>query len=167
MPSADPEKPDESQEFELLSLPLGGDSGGQEAVPVDALDSARYRLRASPGLLLGMAAGDVFCLAANETGFEVLERAGNLCIQIFTRESPGPIAELAAQLFAPLGGYLDGGHTSASGASVVVMPVPLPADGFGSVEAAVEQLLEQYPAAEWYFANVYDPHDGETPLNWW
>jgi hypothetical protein len=28
-------------------------------------------------------------------------------------------------------------------------------------------VCPDYPNTIWYYGNVYDPEDGETPLEWW
>src|SRR4029077_7801100 len=53
-----------------------------EEVPVEALDGRRFRLLACPGLLDGLAAGDIF--DRHEDGsYTVITRSGNLCVQLW------------------------------------------------------------------------------------
>ena len=53
-----------------------------EEVPVEPIGPDRFRVLASPGLLDGLAAGDVFERRADGR-FEVIERSGNLAVQIW------------------------------------------------------------------------------------
>jgi hypothetical protein len=132
-----------------------------EEVPVTALGDERYRILASPGLLDGLAAGDVFERRSDGT-FAVVERSGNLCIQIWY-----PEADLGARVdaelipgVAALGGSLDG---RTEGASVLTFPLSA---GFPRIEALLDGWVTTAPGASWSYANVYD-EDGWTPLRWW
>jgi hypothetical protein len=132
-----------------------------EEVVVEALESGRYRLEQSPGLVMGIAAGDVFELT-EERKAVVLERGGNLCIQVY--HPPGDATDLERALterLQPLGGRLDGRSRWQ-----VVYTVPV-AVGFKAVEAVLNATVAEFSGAEWYYANVYDNDDGITPLNWW
>lgn len=44
--------------------------------------------------------------------------------------------------------------------------VPVSA-GFVAIEGVLNGLNDRFPDYEWFYGNVYDPKDGETPLNWW
>jgi Domain of unknown function (DUF4265) len=131
-----------------------------EEVLVERCSVSKYKLLQSPGLVLGIAAGDIF-EATGEGEFRVLERGQNLCVQIFCTRQLEAIEEVATQKFAGLSGRLDG---KASKELVYTIPVTA---GFPAVEAVARELVTQFPEAEWYFGNVYDPADGSTPLNWW
>jgi Domain of unknown function (DUF4265) len=132
-----------------------------EEVPVEALGDERYRVLASPGLLDGLAAGDVFERRPDGT-FAVLERSGNLCVQIWY-----PDADLRARVDAELmagvtalGGWLDG---RTAGASVLTFPLSA---GFARIEDLLDAWVATAPEARWSYANVY-AEDGWTPLRWW
>ena len=132
-----------------------------EDVPVESLGGERYRVLASPGLLDGLASGDVF--ERREDGrFEVIERSGNLCVQLwYPNEDLGERvdAELLPGVLE-LGGWLDG---RTKGASVLTFPLSA---GFPRIELLLDGWLATAPAARWSYANVYD-EDGWTPLRWW
>jgi len=133
----------------------------KEPVHVADLGDGRFRLLYSPGLVQGIAAGDEFRLADDDGRFEVLSRAGNLAVQVF---SSGPVGELRAELadrVARLGGTLDGAIERGP-----AFTVPFVA-GFAAVEAVLNQWVEEHPDWEWYYGNVYRTADGVTPLNWW
>ena len=131
-----------------------------EDVPAVECDGGRYVLTGSPGLALGAAAGDTIVVHEDAT-FDVIERGGNLAVQVFAdRFDERSLGELVAEI-EQLGGRLDGGHDR-----LRVFTVPVSA-GFGAVEAAFDGYVRRQPGAEWYFGNVYDERDGMTPLNWW
>ncbi len=39
--------------------------------------------------------------------------------------------------------------------------------GFPAVQAVCNAFVNAHKDVNWYYANVYDPADGITPLNWW
>ena len=132
-----------------------------EEVPVEPIGPDRFRVLASPGLLDGLAAGDVFERHA-DGHFEVIERSGNLAVQIwYPDEDLGKRldAELLPDVEA-LGGWLDG---RTKGGSVLTFPLSA---GFPSIERVLDEWIATAPAARWSYANVYD-EDGWTPLRWW
>jgi hypothetical protein len=148
---------------ETLKLLAGQSSSGApayEEVLAEQQSTKRYKLLKSPGLVQGLAAGDVFEPLPDGT-FNVIERGRNLCIQIFGRADMNPVERLATERLGVLGGRPDG-----QSKRELVYTVPIAA-GFPAVEAVLNELVARFPEAEWYFGNVYDPSDGVTPLNWW
>jgi hypothetical protein len=133
----------------------------KEPVHAEALGSQRFRLLHSPGFVQGIAAGDEFRLLTEDGAFEVLHRAGNVAVQVF---SPEPVASFRAELtqrVESLGGVLDGGIEQGL---VFTIPVRV---GFRMIEALFNRAAAEHAGLEWYYGNVYDPRDGVTPLNWW
>ena len=64
-------------------------------------------------------------------------------------------------------GWSDGvGWTRDKSSSLTVFTIPFRA-GFAAIEAAMNRYRSAVPRGEWYYANVYDPADDSTPLNWW
>jgi hypothetical protein len=136
-----------------------------ESLPVEPSGDGTYRLLASPGMVEGLAAGDVLALdAAKPTGYRVIERGGNLCVWFFFAapgDNRGPAASRLREDVERIGGHLDGdGHAS------VVFTIPMTA-GFPAIEAIMLAAEKRNAGSSWQFANVYDPVDGKTPLNWW
>ncbi|MCC2320797.1 DUF4265 domain-containing protein [Cellulomonas xiejunii] len=133
-------------------------SGGRvdEDVLVEDLGGGRWRLVASPGLVLGVAAGDVIELDA-ERRVRPVSRGGNVAIHVFA--PPEHADELTASMNA-LGGVLDGRSPG-----LTVFTVPASA-GFPAIEHVLRRLVEAHPSAEWFYGNVY-ADDGVTPLRWW
>jgi hypothetical protein len=143
-----------------VSLVAGHASSGRpvlEEVLVDRLDADVYRIVATPGLVLGVAAGDTIRVQP-DTGFTLLERGRNLAIQVY---GPHELADEVVTDVWALGGSLDG---RAKGLTVFTIPVDAT---FPRVEAIFDGLAARHPEVEWYFGNVYDETDGVTPLNWW
>ncbi len=132
-----------------------------EPVHVEAIGSGVYRLLYSPGFVQGIAAGDEFRLVGNDGAFEVLRRGGNLCIQVFCTEPVAPLQPELTRRLADLGGTLDGAIERG-----LAYTIPVSA-GFSAVEAVLNAWTDEHESWEWYYGNVYDPVDGETPLRWW
>ena len=74
-----------------------------EELLVDRLPGDEWRLVATPGLVLGVAAGDIFVLREDGRP-HVTVRGGNLAIQVF---GPHDEADLLAAEMAVLGGGID------------------------------------------------------------
>lgn len=132
------------------------------AMPMGEPDT--FRLTASPGLAQGVAAHDVVRVSP-DGAFCVLERGGNLAVQILARGLSDESIDTVAGHVERLGGYLDGGSDTA-GTRLRVFTIPV-SSGFAAVEGVFNAFVAEHPGSEWYFANVYDPADGVTPLGWW
>jgi hypothetical protein len=146
-----------------VQLHAGKSSSGEpvyEELLVEKRGPDLYELLASPGLVLGVAAGDTIRLN-DARDFEIVTRGGNLCVQVFRSQGVDKIEEFATQAMAHIGGHLDG-----KTARELVYTVPVSV-GFVAVEEALNRIIERFPDTKWYYGNVYDPSDGVTPLNWW
>lgn len=143
-----------------IALAVHGGSG-REPVHVEVLDRGRYRLLHSPGLVIGVAAGDEIELLDEAGHFKVVRRAGNIAVQVFAREAVQPFRdELAAAVGEALSGSLDGGIERG-----LVFTIPVSA-GFAAIEAFFDDFVKTHPETEWTYGNVYDPDTG-SPLGWW
>lgn len=132
-----------------------------EELLVERLSSeGRYRLLKSPGLVLGLAAGDEFELdsAGNR---HVTRRAGNVCIQVFGDDGLSEAETFLARDLEALSGRIDGRSSKE-----IVLTIPS-ASGFYAIEQLMKSLGSRFPGIEWHYGNVYDPSDGVTPLKWW
>jgi hypothetical protein len=132
-----------------------------EEVPVEVLGSARYRLLASPGILDGLAAGDIFVVDPESALYRVEEHGGNLCIQVWYPglDLAGRVdAELVPGVVA-LGGTLDGREQELSS-----FTVPLSA-GIPAIEELLNSWVDTADGATWSFANAFE-EDGITQLPW-
>lgn len=148
---------------EIAQLLAGARTDGSpvyEEVVVESLGLGRFKVMQSPGLVLGVAADDVIEVSSDRRA-TVVERGGNLCIQIYTKGHGAKIEPFVRNRLAPMNGRLDGRSEKQ-----LVFTVPARA-GLVAVEKALSDALGEFPEAEWYYGNVYDPVDGVTPLNWW
>ena len=131
-----------------------------EQVLVATKDDQTYEVLASPGLLSGVAAGDTIRVrGAGE--FDVVARAGNVCVQVFSRSEIDEIDAFTTMQVVSVGGWLDG---RVSRELVYTIPVSV---GFPTIERILRDVVARFPTSEWLYGNVYDVDDGVTPLNWW
>jgi Domain of unknown function (DUF4265) len=128
-----------------------------EELPAKPLESGAWQLLSTPGLVLGVAADDVLRIS-DDGRFEILERGGNVAVQLYTEQSQAELAKLVDDV-EDKGGWLDGYHSGRL--AVLTFPV---ATGFEAIEAVVDAYARRH-GEEWYFGNVYD--DQDQPLNWW
>ena len=138
---------------------------GTEAVDVERLGPKQFRLLFSPGVVEGLAKGDVFELSDTDPkGFTVVTRSGNLCVWFYFQEpgvNQGPDGNRVRVAVEKLGGICDGG-----GNINLVFSVPV-SIGFPAIEALFNDLVKQYPGSSWLFGNVFDPWNDFKPLRWW
>lgn len=132
-----------------------------EQVLVERVADAQYRLLRSPGLVLGIAAGDV--IEVKEKNFRLVARGMNFCVQIFHEEGDGGrrLESIVTPRVVAIGGTLDGRTRKQLVYSL------LSTSGIRPVTDLFDRIVKEFPNVEWYFGNVYDPADGVTPLNWW
>jgi hypothetical protein len=133
-----------------------------EAVPVGP---RQYRLLYSPGMVEGLARGDVIELSDEDPrGFKIISRSGELCVWFyFETAGPnrGPEGDQVRAAVERAGGACDGG-----GNLHLVFSIPI-AMGFPAVEALMNELTAQYPGSSWLYGNVYDPWNDFKPFGWW
>lgn len=145
-----------------LQLVAGRKTSGEpvmEEVLVDEIDSPHvFRLVATPGLVLGVAAGDTLSIDIDAGTFEVVSRGGNIAVQVY---GPHDLADTIKSQITSIGGYLDG---RSGGLTVYTVPASA---GFDKLERILNLAITRNPQLQWYYGNVYDPDDGITPLNWW
>ncbi len=132
-----------------------------EELLVDRLQGGVFRLVASPGLVLGLGAGDEIEVDPIGGVFTVHRRGGNLAVWLYTNDGMADAVDALSSAVALLGGRVDG-----RAERLVVFTIPADA-GFPAVEETFYRFVDENPGAEWFFGNVYDPADGVTPLNWW
>jgi len=151
-------------EIALRIQQMSGAGSRFEWIPVERLDSGLYRLRNSPGMTLGLAAGDVI-RPKGEGDFDIVERGGNVCIQVFLGSVPQNerprVREAFENAMSAMGGRLDGVSPG-----VLIGTVSVSAT-FPRIEAALKAFEGVHRGITYMFGNVYDIEDGHTPLNWW
>jgi hypothetical protein len=155
-------------DFIEIELPIcHNESGrpGTEAVEVEPVGPSQFKLLYSPGVVEGVAKGDVIELSkADPKGFRVVTRSGNLCVWFYFPQpgiNRGPDGERVRAAVERFGGVCDGG-----GNTHRVFSVPVSC-GFPAVEALFNDLVTQHPDSSWLFGNVYDPWNDFKPLGWW
>jgi hypothetical protein len=153
-----------SQQIPMIA---GYNDAGQaiiEQVEVAAVVDHRhqFRLKKSPAFVRGLAAGDrIRYPAENKAGFELVEHSGNLSIRVFTKHNTDDVEQALTPEIELIDGALD---ISSPGVLIYSIHVSI---GFKRIEEVITQVLNNYPQSIWYYGNVYDPEDGQTPLNWW
>lgn len=123
---------------------------------MDQLSVNQFKIVASPGLVLGIAAGDVV-ETEEDGGFRVISRGGNLAIQLY---GDNCLVDEHLHELGELSHAVDG---RAQGITILTVPVQL---GFSRVERVLSEFCRRHSGIRWYYGNVYDT-DGVTPLNWW
>ncbi|CAA0116782.1 Uncharacterised protein [BD1-7 clade bacterium] len=147
----------------LIHLLAGQRPDGElvyEDVRAEVVGDGCYRLLASPVFARGSAKGDVIRMMAAGR-FEVEGRGGKLCVRVLGR---GDLSTVRQRLEAPVKAIE--GELDFDSERALVYNVPVE-QGFDAVENAFNEALQGRDDAMWLYANVYDPVDGETPLNWW
>lgn len=132
-----------------------------EEVLVEPVGPNRFRLLRSPGLVLGVAADDVFELLP-QGRLKVLERGSNICVQVYV--PPSHIDEIEERLLSitrDVGARLDG-----KSSKQLVLTIRW-RNNFELIEELLSRIVGEYSGVKWFYGNVYDPEDGTTPLGWW
>lgn len=132
-----------------------------EQVRAQAVGDECFRLLTSPLFAKGAAKDDVIRMMSAGS-FEVEQRSGNLCVRVLARNNLDIIKlRLQAEL-NKLEAECDFENERSLVYSVSVK------QGFDKIEQAFNRALQdQQDNAVWLYANVYEPNDGHTPLNWW
>lgn len=134
-----------------------------ESIPAEPLSSNQYRVLASPGFANGFAAGDIIELLDSDGRFKVIERANNVCVQIFfAGDKRLAMREFSTRL-GRVGGRLDGGRDG-DGGHLLIYTIPY-AGSFQPIEETLTNLPAEIQLETWMYGNVYGA-SGE-PLNWW
>jgi hypothetical protein len=141
---------------ELIAGRNARGEGVREEVLVDDHGYGVVRITRSPGLVLGLAAGDLVRIDRATGSFELLQRGGNLAVQVY---GPHEVVDEATAGIRALGGRLDG-----RAPDLTVFTVPA-AEGIGGLSAVLDELADRHPAVEWDLGNAYG-EDGEL-LRWW
>ncbi|MBB6520295.1 DUF4265 domain-containing protein [Pseudoteredinibacter isoporae] len=152
------------QALQVIELFAGLDANGQaviERMPVKiSEEDDSCQLVKSPAFVKGIASGDTIKLRPGSQDFELIKRSGNLCIRVLSRGEIASLAESLAPELEKLGGELD---TETERMLVFSIHVSC---GFQAIEALLNKHVDGQSSI-WLYGNVYDPKDGETPLNWW
>lgn len=150
--------------LQVIELFAGRNASGQstvEKLPVVELESGELRLVKSPAFVKGLAGGDVIRFLPTTGEFEITQHSGNLSVRVFSRSDIGALAEVLTPELEMLGGDLD-----LETPRMLVYSIHVSC-GFNTIEAILNRALVNHPDSLWMYGNVYDPADGQTPLNWW
>ena len=151
-----------TQALQVIELFAGRDPDGNpfvERLQVRVLEDNSCQLVKSPAFIKGLASGDTIKLDADSGEFEIVQRSGNLSIRVFCRSDSGEVAERLSPGLEKLGGELD-----IETPRMLVYSIHVSC-GFEQIERLLKAV--EGPDVAWVYGNVYDPTDGQTPLNWW
>lgn len=124
-------------------------------------DKPSYRLVRSPAFVKGLASGDLIRFDKATKEFEIEKRSGNLSIRVFSRGDTRTLSENLTPALEKLGGEQD-----LETERMLVYSIHVSC-GFKQIEDILNQHVGPSSQSLWQYGNVYDPADGETPLNWW
>jgi hypothetical protein len=137
-----------AEEHVLLLIEYRDGVPVHEALHVEPLASDRYRLLFSPGLVLGIAAGDEFRLVGTDGAFEITRRGGNLSVILHADEPVAGLVDELRRRVKLLGGRIDGQVEQS-----LVCSVPLAA-GFPAVDSLIGEWVAEHAGWVWYYGNV-------------
>lgn len=136
----------EDPRWQLIHLPVPGRPDHPEDVIAVREGEGRWRLANSPGMVPGLAAGDLICLVPE--GYRLLEHGHNLCIHFWVEARDYPRAKQeAVDRVEEEGGWLDavmGGRGFSFTLPAVLDPLRL--------EACFASLRAQFPGSRWQYA---------------
>ncbi|MEC8427883.1 MAG: DUF4265 domain-containing protein [Pseudomonadota bacterium] len=130
-----------------------------ERLSVRVNEDDSCQLVKSPAFIKGIASGDTIKLEQGTQDFTLVKRSGNLAIRVISREDIGDVAEQLTPALEKLGGELD-----IETPRMLVYSIHVSC-GFTEIEAILNKAVSE--SVIWLYGNVYDPKDGQTPLNWW
>lgn len=149
------------QDHSIIDLFAGERPDGQavyEKLLVRGHSPGALVLMHSPAFVPGLARGD--CIRLTETGYELVTRAGNLCVRVYSRGDVATLEQLLTRAVEQLGGQRD---IRADQVLVYSLPASV---GFEAIEGVFDSQLAGRTDVQWRYGNVYDPVTGE-PLGWW
>ena len=158
-----------SEQVEKIELPfIAGFSADDqpvfESLEVEIVDAEQeeVRLLRSPLLTRNLAAGDKLkVLNPGSAQYELLERSGNLSVRVLRRDDIAALGQYLTPKIEKLGGSLDHANPRALVYSIHV------SIGFKPIEDLLNEACARFDDSMWNYGNVYDPEDGETPMEWW
>jgi len=150
--------------LQVIELFAGLGANGQpivEKMHVRELDNGHMQLVKSPAFIKGLASGDVIRCDVPNQEFEIVQRSGNLSVRVFSRDDISLLADALTAEIEKLGGDLD-----LETPRMLVYSLHVSC-GFSVIEDLLNQFVGKDGRSTWMYGNVYDPVDGQTPLNWW
>jgi hypothetical protein len=150
--------------LQMIEMFAGLDPKGKpfvEKLPVRELETGELQLVKSPAFVKGLASGDGIKFLPSTGEFEIVQHSGNLSVRIFSRGDIGKLADALTPELEKMGGDLD-----LETARMLVYSIHVSC-GFNTIEELLNRVLGTDGESLWVYGNVYDPVDGQTPLNWW
>ncbi|WP_444929068.1 DUF4265 domain-containing protein [Microbulbifer sp. SSSA002] len=149
--------------LQVIELFAGNNPDGEpvvERLQVRVSEDDSCQLVRSPVFIKGIASGDYIKVDKDTQQFELVKRSGNLAVRIFCRGDSTELSDRLTPRLEKLGGELD-----LEAARVLVYSIHVSC-GFDKIEEILNSVCDGANSV-WYYGNVYDPKDGQTPLNWW
>ncbi|MEX1032872.1 MAG: DUF4265 domain-containing protein [Cellvibrionaceae bacterium] len=152
------------QALQAIELLAGYDPEGKpvvERLQVKVTPADNCQLVRSPAFVRGLASGDIIKLQSDRQHFEIVQHSGNLAVCVYSRDDTVALSEALTPELEKLGGQLD---LETDRMLVYSIHVSL---GFKTIEDLLNKHVGASSQSIWQYGNVYDPVDGQTPLNWW
>ncbi len=150
--------------LQVIELFAGLGANGKpivEKLQVRELETGELQLVQSPAFMKGLASGDVIRCDVPNQEYEIVQRSGNLSVRVFSRDSIEALGDLLTPELEKLGGELD-----LETPRMLVYSIHVSC-GFSTIEDLLNRYVGKDGRSAWMYGNVYDPVDGQTPLNWW
>lgn len=151
---------------QLTTIPLaaGLNPAGEailEEVSATALEDGNFKVEKTPAFVKGLAKGDTIRFDEGSHSFFIKRHSGNLAIRVYAREDMALLQKDLVPAVEKSGGSLD---IASERMLVFAIHVSI---GFKEIEALLNEHVDESAGQVWLYGNVYDPEDGQTPLNWW
>ncbi|AQQ69220.1 phosphotyrosine protein phosphatase [Microbulbifer agarilyticus] len=152
--------------LQIIELFAGTNPDGEpvvERMQVKVNEDDSVQLVRSPAFIKGIASGDTIKVNREDPekpSFELVKRSGNLAVRIFCRSDSTKLSDQLTPQLEKLGGELD-----LESPRLLVYSIHVSC-GFEEIEKILNSACDGANSV-WYYGNVYDPVDGQTPLNWW
>ncbi|WP_237067911.1 DUF4265 domain-containing protein [Microbulbifer guangxiensis] len=149
--------------LQVIELFAGTNPDGEpvvERLQVRVNEDDSCQLVRSPAFIKGIASGDTIKVNKDDQQFELVKRSGNLAIRVFCRGNSTALSDQLTPQLEKLGGELD-----MESPRLLVYSIHVSC-GFDTIEQILNSACDGANSV-WYYGNVYDPKDGQTPLNWW
>ncbi|GAB2514870.1 DUF4265 domain-containing protein [Microbulbifer agarilyticus] len=152
--------------LQIIELFAGTNPDGEpvvERLQVKVNEDDSVQLVRSPAFIKGIASGDTIKVNREDPekpSFELVKRSGNLAVRIFCRGDSTKLSDQLTPQLEKLGGELD-----LESPRMLVYSIHVSC-GFEEIEKILNSACDGANSV-WYYGNVYDPVDGQTPLNWW
>ncbi|SDK40705.1 DUF4265 domain-containing protein [Microbulbifer yueqingensis] len=149
--------------LQIIELFAGVDPEGQpvvERLQVRVNEDDSCQLVRSPAFIKGIASGDTIKVNRDTQEFELLKRSGNLAVRVLCRGDSAALSDQLTPQIEKLGGELD-----MESPRLLVYSIHVSC-GFANIEHILNSACDGANSV-WNYGNVYDPQDGQTPLNWW